>query len=590
MLNVLLVTLGLARAHRARRPVVRARRVPRRHADRRDRVPLPGRGGHQAVPRRAARAVLHHRRHDARPARRRAPTSAGSLLLLVAPVLAKLVARRRAGARSSARRSRPRCAPASISRRRASSRSCCSRSRVRPDIVPPAFAQPVLAAMILSMLVGAAPDPVRRAARAQAHRQRLARARGAGHADRRAHAWRGRTTSSSAATAAAGRTSRACSSARTSPTSRSTPIPQRVREAAADGSSVVYGDASRREALVSAGLAKARALAITFADTPVGAQDPASRARSCGPDLPVIVRTRRRQRARQADEGRRDRGRARGARGQPDARVAFAAAARRAAQSRAAAHPRASARSATACSAASSTARPTPPTPPRICSRGCTRSCCPSARARSASRSRELDAAGRVEVTGVRRRGARSVPPPESGGSRRATWSCCSAGPKRIALRRAAAAAGLSRADDATRSLRSALHADRLQSPLPQVQSAVRPLPHRDSIAAAASPRPARPMTAAIELTDVTFGYDRRRPVLKGIDMTIPRGKVVAIMGGSGCGKTTILRLIGGQLRPQRGRGAGRRASRCTSSSATSSTRCAGASACCSSSARCSPT
>jgi phospholipid/cholesterol/gamma-HCH transport system ATP-binding protein len=40
---------------------------------------------------------------------------------------------------------------------------------------------------------------------------------------------------------------------------------------------------------------------------------------------------------------------------------------------------------------------------------------------------------------------------------------------------------------------------------------------------------------------------------LQGIDMTIPRGKVVAIMGGSGCGKTTILRLIGGQLRPQQG-------------------------------------
>jgi phospholipid/cholesterol/gamma-HCH transport system ATP-binding protein len=52
----------------------------------------------------------------------------------------------------------------------------------------------------------------------------------------------------------------------------------------------------------------------------------------------------------------------------------------------------------------------------------------------------------------------------------------------------------------------------------------------------------------------VTFGYDRLRPVLRGIDMTIPRGRVVAIMGGSGCGKTTILRLIGGQLRPQAGR------------------------------------
>ena len=54
---------------------------------------------------------------------------------------------------------------------------------------------------------------------------------------------------------------------------------------------------------------------------------------------------------------------------------------------------------------------------------------------------------------------------------------------------------------------------------------------------------------------DVTFGYDRRRrPVLAGIDLTIPRGKVVAIMGASGSGKTTLLRLIGGQLRPLRGK------------------------------------
>jgi len=57
----------------------------------------------------------------------------------------------------------------------------------------------------------------------------------------------------------------------------------------------------------------------------------------------------------------------------------------------------------------------------------------------------------------------------------------------------------------------------------------------------------------AVVLEGVTFGYDRRRPILKGIDMRIPRGKVVAIMGASGSGKTTILRLIGGQLRPQAG-------------------------------------
>ena len=65
---------------------------------------------------------------------------------------------------------------------------------------------------------------------------------------------------------------------------------------------------------------------------------------------------------------------------------------------------------------------------------------------------------------------------------------------------------------------------------------------------------PACPTEIAVELTGVSFGYDRKRPVLAGIDMSIPRGKLVAIMGGSGCGKTTILRLIGGQLRPQQGR------------------------------------
>jgi len=53
-------------------------------------------------------------------------------------------------------------------------------------------------------------------------------------------------------------------------------------------------------------------------------------------------------------------------------------------------------------------------------------------------------------------------------------------------------------------------------------------------------------------IRDLNFTYDRR-PVLTGINMTIPRGKVVAIMGQSGCGKTTTLRLIGGQLRPTQG-------------------------------------
>jgi phospholipid/cholesterol/gamma-HCH transport system ATP-binding protein len=56
-----------------------------------------------------------------------------------------------------------------------------------------------------------------------------------------------------------------------------------------------------------------------------------------------------------------------------------------------------------------------------------------------------------------------------------------------------------------------------------------------------------------VDVESVSFSYGRR-PVLKGVSMAIPRGKLIAIMGGSGCGKTTLLRLIGGQLRPTAGR------------------------------------
>lgn len=55
-----------------------------------------------------------------------------------------------------------------------------------------------------------------------------------------------------------------------------------------------------------------------------------------------------------------------------------------------------------------------------------------------------------------------------------------------------------------------------------------------------------------VQISDLNFTYDSR-PILTGINMSIPRGKVVAIMGSSGCGKTTTLRLIGGQLRPTSG-------------------------------------
>jgi phospholipid/cholesterol/gamma-HCH transport system ATP-binding protein len=55
-----------------------------------------------------------------------------------------------------------------------------------------------------------------------------------------------------------------------------------------------------------------------------------------------------------------------------------------------------------------------------------------------------------------------------------------------------------------------------------------------------------------VEIRDLHFGYDER-PILSDLNMDFPRGKVIAVMGGSGSGKTTVLRLIGGQLRPQSG-------------------------------------
>ena len=49
-----------------------------------------------------------------------------------------------------------------------------------------------------------------------------------------------------------------------------------------------------------------------------------------------------------------------------------------------------------------------------------------------------------------------------------------------------------------------------------------------------------------IEIDHVTFGYDASRPILSDISLNFPRGKITAILGGSGCGKTTLMRLIGG--------------------------------------------
>ena len=60
------------------------------------------------------------------------------------------------------------------------------------------------------------------------------------------------------------------------------------------------------------------------------------------------------------------------------------------------------------------------------------------------------------------------------------------------------------------------------------------------------------PSESLVELRHLTFGYGER-VILDDVSLNVPRGKVTALMGASGGGKTTILRLIGGQNRAQSG-------------------------------------
>jgi len=72
-------------------------------------------------------------------------------------------------------------------------------------------------------------------------------------------------------------------------------------------------------------------------------------------------------------------------------------------------------------------------------------------------------------------------------------------------------------------------------------------IPPSDSLAAAAAPA-----DVVVDVRDVHYGFGRRA-IFSGLDIVARRGRITAIMGPSGTGKTTLLRLITGQIAPAQG-------------------------------------
>jgi iron complex transport system ATP-binding protein len=56
-----------------------------------------------------------------------------------------------------------------------------------------------------------------------------------------------------------------------------------------------------------------------------------------------------------------------------------------------------------------------------------------------------------------------------------------------------------------------------------------------------------------LQATDVWFGYDERKPVVRGVTLAVPPAAIVGILGPNGSGKTTLLRMLSGTRQPQRG-------------------------------------
>src|SRR3712207_856945 len=56
-------------------------------------------------------------------------------------------------------------------------------------------------------------------------------------------------------------------------------------------------------------------------------------------------------------------------------------------------------------------------------------------------------------------------------------------------------------------------------------------------------PKPLNGLTDKVEFKDISFSYDGKKDVLKHVDLTVPKGKTIALVGQSGSGKSTLVDL-----------------------------------------------
>ncbi len=79
-------------------------------------------------------------------------------------------------------------------------------------------------------------------------------------------------------------------------------------------------------------------------------------------------------------------------------------------------------------------------------------------------------------------------------------------------------------------------------------------LDRRSELTVAAEPRPVPAVPEVLRFEDVHFAYDPQHPVLRGVDLEVRRGETVALVGGSGGGKTTLVNLVPRFFDPTAGR------------------------------------